>query len=211
MTIHKALCELKTLDSRIQKGIHNTTYGTFVLVNKHSNTKVGGSPIADVVATIQSEYQSVVDLMLRRDAIKRAVTMSNAVTKVQIGGVEYTVAEAIEMKNHGIPYKRALLTKLADDLRSAKRQCDTSNGEALEARADEYVKSLYGNSDMKGVADDVKKTREEFIKNQTLEILDPIDVKKEVEALTDFISTFTVEIDSALSVSNALTEVTVEY
>ena len=39
MTVHKALCELKTLDARIQKSIQQ---GTFVFANKHSNNKVAG-------------------------------------------------------------------------------------------------------------------------------------------------------------------------
>lgn len=42
MTVHKALCELKTLDARIQKSIQQ---GTFVFANKHSNNKVAGVSI----------------------------------------------------------------------------------------------------------------------------------------------------------------------
>ena len=99
MTIHKALCELKTLDARITKCIGETEY---VFANKHSNDKVNGMTVAAYCDEIKSGYQRVTDLIKRRDAIKRAVVLSNAVTKVTVGGKEYTVAEAIEMKNHGI-------------------------------------------------------------------------------------------------------------
>lgn len=95
MTIHKALCELKTLDSRIKKAIEGSV---FVFANKHSNAKVSGKTISAYSDEVKSAYQSACDLIARRDAIKRAVTLSNATTKVTIGGQEYTIAEAIEMK-----------------------------------------------------------------------------------------------------------------
>ena len=197
MTIHKALCELKTLDSRIKKAIEGSV---FVFANKHSNSKVSGKTISAYSDEVKSAYQSACDLIARRDAIKRAVTLSNATTKVTIGGQEYTIAEAIEMKNHGIPMQQKLLDKL-----------DENNGEYLEMRADEYVKSLYGSVDMKGASEEVKKVRADFIAAQTMELVDPINIDAEMKRLEETISGFTVEIDAALSVSNALTEITVEY
>lgn len=208
MSVHKALCELKTLDSRIQKSIQQAV---FVFANKHANTKISGVPVGEYSAEIKAAYQSVKDLIARRDAIKRAVTLSNAAVKVVIGGKEYTVAEAIEMKNHGISHLQLLLRKLETDNQRARRESDNNNGEALEGRADEYVKSLYGNVDMKGASEEIKKVRADFIAAQTMEIVDPIGIGTEMERLEKEINDFTVEIDSALSVSNALTELTIEY
>lgn len=208
MSVHKALCELKTLDSRIQKSIQQAV---FVFANKHANTKISGVPIGEYSAEVKAAYQSVKDLIARRDAIKRAVTLSNAAVKVVIGGKEYTVAEAIEMKNHGISHLQLLLRKLETDNQRARRESDNNNGEALEDRADEYVKSLYGNVDMKGASEEIKKVRADFIAAQTMEIVDPIGIRAEMERLEKEINDFTVEIDSALSVSNALTELTIEY
>lgn len=208
MTVHKALCELKTLDSRIQKAIGESV---FVFANKHSNNKVSGMGIGEYSAEIKAKYQSVCDLLARRDAIKRAVTLSNASVKVTIGGKEYTVAEAIEMKNHGIPREQMLLKKLDGDNKKARRLSDENNGEILEMRADEYVKSLYGNVDMKGASEEIKKVRADFISAQTMEIVDPIGIASEMERLDEEITTFVVEIDSALSVSNALTELEISY
>lgn len=208
MTIHKALCELKTLDARIEKAVRAST---FIFANKHANTKVSGKSISDHCNEVKSAYQSACDLIARRDAIKRAVTMSNAVTKVQIGGREYTIAEAIEMKNHGVPMQQKLLDKLDRDNRAARKQADDGNGEYLEVRADEYIKSLYGNVDMKGASEEIKRVRADFIAAQTMELVDPINIAAEMEKLEKQITTFVVEIDAALSVSNALTEITVEY
>ena len=160
---------------------------------------------------IKSAYQRVNDLLGRRDAIKRAVVLSNAVTKVAINGREYTVAEAIEMKNHGIPLMQSLLKKLERDNRVARNDANQNNGEMLEMRADEYIKSLYGNTDMKNAGDDILKVRKEFIDAHTYEIVDPISIKGEMERLEKEINGFMVDIDSALSVSNAVTEIEIEY
>ena len=208
MTIHKALCELKTLEARITKSIGETQY---VFANKHSNDKVNGMSVSAYCDEIRAGYQKVTDLIKRREAIKRAVVLSNAVTKVTVGGVEYTVAEAIEMKNHGIQMLQSLLKLLERDNRLARTEANDNNGEMLEMRADEYIKSLYGNTDMKNASDDIKKTRADFIAAQTYEIVDPINIKGEMEKLEKSINGFMVDIDSALSVSNALTEIAVEY
>ena len=108
MTIHEALSELKIIGDRIESAIRKE----FVTVNKKSNKKVNGIPIDDVVANIESRYQKVNDLIKRRNAIKRAVSISNAKTEVIISGVTYTVAEAIEMNNSGIQYQEQLMNEL---------------------------------------------------------------------------------------------------
>lgn len=208
MSVHKALCELKTLDARITKCINEAV---FVFANKHSNNKVNGMSLPAYCDEIKSAYQRVNDLLGRRDAIKRAVVLSNAVTKVAINGREYTVAEDIEMKNHGIPLMQSLLKKLERDNRVARNDANQNNGEMLEMRADEYIKSLYGNTDMKNAGDDILKVRKEFIDAQTYEIVDPISIKGEMERLEKEINGFMVDIDSALSVSNAVTEIEIEY
>ena len=102
MTVHKALAELKVIDSRINNAIRS---GTFVVANKHSNDKIHGVTINEFKNSMKSDFQKVSDLIARRNAIKKAVVASNAVTKVKVGDTEYTVATAIEMKNHGMEFK----------------------------------------------------------------------------------------------------------
>ena len=208
MNVHKALCELKTLEDRISKEIDDAI---FVCANKHSNTKINGRSIQEYSDETRSVYQSITGLMRRRDALKRAVVLSNASAKVTIGGKEYTVAEAIEMKNHGIPLMRRLCTQLDICNRSAQEEANRNNGDRLELRADEYIKSLYGNTDLKNAGDEIRKVRADFIAAQTYEIIDPIKVQDEIKKLSDEISAFLVDVDSALSVSNAMTEITSEY
>ena len=208
MNIHQALMELKTLEKRIVDAIRG---GTYVVANKHNNTKIGGVGVKEYVENVKSDFQKATDLIARAEAIKRAVVNSNAVTVVEIAGKNYTVAEAIDMKNHGIDRLRMLVNKLASDYAMAKNLADRANGSELERRADEYVRTMIGNTDVKGMTADVKKMREEFIAAQTMELVDPIGVQKKIEELDEQINAFVVNVDSALSVSNALTVIEVEY
>lgn len=212
MTIHKALAELKTMDDRISKAINAVTY---TMAIKHSAEKINGIPIADFKENIKSGYQKVQSLILRRDAMKRAVVMSNATTKVKVGNAEYTVAEAIEMKNHGMEYKKTLREKIVSDYRVASADLERNSGEAIEKRAEQYVLSVIQaqpkESKMAVDSDAMKALRKDYITNNTYDLIDPLDVTKVMESLMDEITEFETEVDAALSVSNAVTVIEFEY
>ena len=112
MTVHKALCELKTLGDRIDKKVRNTE---FIVGNKHNNEKINDKTIVQWKKDTKAEYQSLMDLIKYRNALKQAVAMSNANTKVTVCGKEYTVAEAIELKNNWIPILKDLSYKLSQN------------------------------------------------------------------------------------------------
>ena len=212
MTIHKALAELKTMDDRIYKAIGNATY---VLAVKHSAEKINGVKVSDFKENMKSGYQKVTDLIARRDAMKRAVVLSNATTKVQVGNVEYTVAEAIEMKNHGMEFKKTLLQKLYTAYGVAQNEFNKNSGEALEKKAEQYVLAVIQaqpkDAKMGVDSDAMKSVRQTYIDNNKYDILDPMNIAKIIEALDAEINEFNAEVDAALSVSNALTVIEFEY
>ena len=208
MAIHKALAELKILDRRIKKEIQN---GSYCAANKHSNDKINGIPIEDFEKSVRGTYDKVTDLINRRKAIKKAVVLSNAKTTVKIADVEYTVAEAIEMKNHGIEFEALLINTMDRQYQQAQAEVNRQNGNNLEERADQYVTAIYGQKEGKTATADIEKVRKDFLESNSYEIIDPINVPEKLEALRKEIDSFMAEVDSALSVSNALTEITIEY
>lgn len=212
MTVHKALAELKIIDDRINNAIAS---GTYVITNKHSNTKIHGMTIDDFKTSMKADFQKVSDLIARRNAIKRAVVASNAVTKVKVGDNEYTVAEAIEMKNHGMEFKNTFKNYIARQYANAKNEFDKNSGEPLERRAENYVLSVIQaqpkDSKMAVDSDAMKNLRAQYIKDNTYDIIDPIGVNDVIEKLDNEISSFITEVDAALSVSNALTVLDIEY
>lgn len=208
MTIHKALAELKIIDDRIVKAIDD---GTFCITNKHSNEKIKGVLVTDYEKIIQGYYNKASDLINRRNAIKRAVVLSNAVTKVRIADVEYTVAEAIEMKNHGMEFYELLLNKLQKQYGKAQLDLEKQNGDDLEKRAEQYVIGIYGSKEGKTNTDDYEKTKKDFLTANRFDFIDPIKVLEKINLLEDKIAKFTAEIDAALSCSNAVTEIEICY
>ena len=209
MTVHKALCELKMLDKRINESIMTAE---FCRANKHSNVKIDGGTIAEYEAAAVSKYQSTMDMIIRRDAIKRAVVASNAVTEVTIGGNRYTVADAVELRRHGLSYRRTLLQAMTLQLKRVRSTIEQKNGEELTRAADKMVEVYYGRqTDVKAITEEMKATREKFIEDNTYELLDPIRVENRIRELDQEITAFETEVDSALSVSNAVTEITVSY
>ena len=208
MTVHKALAELKLLDDRIKKAISG---GIYCAANKHSNEKIGGVAIDEYKKQMQSGYDKAKDLINRRKAIKKAVVLSNATTKVSIAGVEYTVAEAIEMKNHGIEFDALLMLTMQKQYESSQKLINIENGKDLEARADQYVTAIYGQKEGRTNTDDIEKVKKDFLTANQYELVDPLSVLEKIGDLEQKINEFMAEVDSALSVSNALTEITVEY
>ena len=211
-TVHKALAELKTMDDRIAKAIRENTY---VLAVKHSAEKINGMTVANFKEKMRSGYQKATDLIARRDAMKRAVVLSNATTKVKVGDKEMTVAEAIEQKNHGMEFKSALLYQMGSAYTTAQNELARNGGEALEKKAEQYILAVIAaqpkDSKMSVDSDAMKTMRKEYIENNTYDLVDPMDIAKVIEALDAEINEFNAEVDAALSVSNSLTFIEFEY
>lgn len=211
MTIHEALSELKVIEGRIRKGIASCR---FAVPNKHCNTKIDGKTVDQFREEQEDNYKSVMDLINRRNAIKRAVVKSNATAIIEVEGKEYTVAEAIDMKNNGTDLFAALYDKMVTDLTRANREIEMQNGDSLQRRADDHIRVTYGNqTDVKNVTDEIRRDRETFIAQQTYDLIQPahMDVMAVAKALEEETSKFLMKVDAKLSVSNATTTITIKY
>ena len=207
MTIHSALCELKMLDKRIQKKIRDTQFCTNV---RHSISKINGKPISEYEKNVREAYDSIVGMIARRKAIRNALSLSNAKTIVRIQGVEYTVAEAIEMRKMGIENECLLEDNLRDTFTSCKHTAEIENGEKLFEKADEYVRGLYGSKE-KVNSEEVNAVRDTYIAQNTVDFIDPLDAEKKIQELLRKIDTFEADVDAALSISNATTTIEIDY
>lgn len=210
MTVHEALSELKVLGSRIEKELASNAY---ILCNKHANTKIDGVTIADANEQMKASLQRVTDLINRRNAIKRAVTISNATTNVTLSKdngstITMTVAELIEYRNVGITYLEKLLNTLSTQynavISSVKRHNDS-----ICSDADRYVTQLFGNKD--GLSEDViENTRKAYIEANTYDTLDPNKVLAKISELQSELDFYNTKVDAALSTSNAITVIEFE-
>ena len=212
MNVHRALSELKVLDDRIDDAINRTH---LCVAAKHSATKLDGMSLSDYKENIKSNYQKTMDLIHRRDALKRAVVNSNAETTVTVAGETMTVAEAIDKKNHGVCYLKTVLRRMSVDYENAMRTINQHSGDYLEKAAEQYVLSIIASlpKDSKlGVDDELMKAnRKNYIENNTYDLIDPINIVKTMDDLRETISAFESEVDAVLSTSNAVTEIEISY
>lgn len=208
MTVHKALCDIKLLNKKIFKEINEIK---FVVANKSTNNKIDGQTLEEFKQSIKSDYQSINSNIDRYKALTRAVAQSNAVTKIVVNGSEYTVAEAIAIKNKLIPIKQQLLDRILYVYNKENSLVNEKN-ERLEYEADEFVRDKdLKKEDSKNLAETILKTRNDYYNTRKYELVDPLKVNNITKELKDEIDNFLLDIDSALSVSNANTLITIEY
>ena len=205
MNIHKALCELKILDDRINRAVDDCRY---VGVTKIVSKRVGSQTVEAFSESVKDGYKSAMDLIKRRQAIKTAVVKSNATTTVVIGGNTYTIAEAIEMKNHGLDGEKRMLRYMVSRLAEAEALISRTRSD-LESRADAFIRDQTGSKESK--TEDLLKMRQDYIAMQDVELVDPLHIREIIKTLDEKINTFMSEVDSALQTSNANTEITIEY
>lgn len=195
MSITQALAELKLLDKRIQKSLDYVAWAQV-------KTKSNPLDTEKFARTAKADFQSFLDLVKRRDAIKRAVVTSNATTRVKVGVWEGTVAEAIEYKT-SIIYKSRLLDTMRNQLLTAK-ELYTQQQEAVDARLEKLLHSELG-KDVKTSPETITALTNTFRENNKVELVDPLDLVTRTRELEEEIESFQTNVDWVLSETNGKT------
>lgn len=204
MLVTQGLNELKTLDSRINRAIRNSS---FVASAKTSEKKV--TPYItkeDFIKEAKSAMDSIGDLITRREAIKNAIVESNAKTQIEICGETYSVAKVIDMKN-SISYKKFLLNTMKQQLADSQLEVERHN-RAMEQKIDNLVATVYG-KETKGKAEDYDSIVIPYREREEYSLVDPIGIVDKIDELERFIEEFESTVDSKLQVSNCIT--TIEF
>jgi hypothetical protein len=206
MSIHRGLSELKMLDKRIERSIKESK---FVGSKKKSAENVDNTTASKdkFIENIKKEYQSIQSLIKRRTEIKRLIVLSNAKTVVVAGDKEYTVAEAIENKKI-IENKKELLKQLKAQLNTNMVQVSKKN-EEVESRLDEQIQIMLG-SDKQSKTAGLEGFINQYKEQNEWELVDGLEISKEINKLENEIEEFENNIDFVLSESNAITFIEVE-
>ena len=203
MTIHRALAELKLIDSKIEKAISVIEPTGIMQVNKLVNNFYKKE---DFENDAKSKYQSVIDLIERKNKIKSAIVTTNGITEVEISGIKMTIADAINFKSI-IVFKKNLIATLIKKHNAIKSKFTIEN-EKIEKIALENAKIMIGkegDNKIKPTDEDVKNIIEPFVKRNEFHLVDPLKVEELTEKLQKEVSDFEVEVDAALSEVNAIT------
>lgn len=197
MSISQALVELKLLKSRIKKCMD----ADFVAVK----TKTKAIDVADFTKTSKATLQSYKDLLNRYNVIRSKVVVSNATTRVNIAGKEYTVAEAVERKR-SIEMETEMLTELRTQFRKAQNDVEAHQRQQQE-RLDKLLLQELG-KDSKTNVEVVDALSESFLKNNKAELIDPLGLQEVINAMDKSIQDFETNVDWVLSESNGRTVIT---
>ena len=202
MTVTKALSELKLLDKKIEKAINGCM---FIGVMQ---PKTSATPAEEIIDRIKSDYQKVNDLIDRRNAMKAALVMSNAITTVTVGSKTYSVAEAIDAKANAMRWKSRMLNSMASQANTAATTYTRMTTD-VENKALDLVRR--SGEDATTEAAKEMELYQTYIKNNAIVYIDPLDLPDLIQKLADEIDEFTLNVDTQLAVSNATTVLEFSY
>jgi hypothetical protein len=203
ITITRALAELKLLDSRINKKTSESDFA-FLLSKKNKNNLN-----TDTLTTnAKASFQSIVDLIKRRQTLKSAIILSNAHTRVKLNGEDLTVAEVIECKQLVDLYK-GLLLKLKQNRETVVNQVERNN-QQLELDLQKLLEINFGkSSNAKTNTDDIENISKTYREQNKSEMLDCVNIDSKIKEVEELINKYETETNFVLSESNATTKIKV--
>ncbi|QNR53893.1 hypothetical protein phiK7A1_105 [Pseudomonas phage phiK7A1] len=201
ISITRALAQVKSLNDRIQRGTA-VPFITQQIGGKHAS----GKAVQEVEKTLKASLQSVRDLIAERNRLKSAIVRSNAVAQVVIGGNTMTVAEAIERKT-SIALEQNLLQQLRGQQAQVNASVERTNVD-VQKRLEALLVTAVG-KDRQTSSAELEAITGPFKAQNEGKAVDPNDLTVVIDAMSEVIDTFLLEVDYALSEINATTIITV--
>ena len=210
MLVTQALDERDLLVKKIRDKI---TKASFVDTIKPNEEKVFVSRVTrdEFAKNAESAYQQITDLIERFQKIDAAIVASNAETKINTSYGEFTVAGAISLRSRlrgagaydgDADFESALKNKMESELSKYLEVMEMKNKQ-LQGTAENMRLSILG-KDTKVKDDKPLAVVEAYVKENTTELVDPLDVKK-IANLQEKRDSLLTELDTQIKVSNATT------
>ncbi len=211
MLVTQALDERDLLVKKIQDKIAKAN---FVDTVKPNEEKVLDARVSrdEFAKDAESAYQQIKDLIDRFQKIDAAIVASNAKTTINTSYGEYTVAGAISLRSRlrgagsydgDADFESALQRKMETEYERRVDLAEMKNKQ-LQNTAEGMRLSILG-KDTKVKDDKPLEVVETYVKENTTELVDPLNVKEKVAALTEKRDTLLTELDTQIKVSNATT------
>lgn len=216
MLVTQALDERDLLLKKISDKISKAS---FVDTIKPNEEKVYYNRISkeDYIKESQSAYQQIMDLIERFQKIDAKIVDSNAKNIIETSYGVFTVAGAISLRsrlrgkgayNGDADFEGKLQLKLESEYQERVKYCEYRNRE-LQSTAEDMRLSILG-KDSKIKDDKPLDVIEAYVKENTTEIVDPLDVKNKLAALEEKRNTLLTELDTQIKVSNATTFIEID-
>jgi len=211
MLVTQALDERDLLVKKITDKIEKAS---FIDTIKPNEERVYEKRISreDFAKEAEAAYQQITDLIERFQKLDAAIVASNATTEITTSYGIFTVAGAIALRNrlrgtgsYGNDadfegkLKMKLMSAYAEKVRFSER-----NNSMLQSTAESMRLSILG-KDSKTKDEKPLSVVDAYVKENTTELVDPLDIKKKLDELEEKRSTLLTELDTQIKVSNATT------
>lgn len=166
-----------------------------------------GEAVEEFSERIKREYQSIHDMIARREAINNAIIMSNATTKIKIKSTdaEITVAEAIAIrKSYNSDDLTGKLLKVMERSFESAISCYEVLARKKDQMDENYKTTLAGRDSKILSAEEIESV-EKLTDGYAAELVDPLNIKELHDTIENKQAAIKKEIDTALKVSNATT------
>ena len=211
MLVTQALDERDLLVKKIRDKIEKASFVDTIKVNED---KVYAKKVSkeDYAKEAEATYQQIQDLIVRFQKIDAAIVESNAKSTVETSYGAFTVAGAISLRSRlrgmdayegGADFEEMLHDKLSQEYYERVRFCDLKNSQ-LQSTAENMRLSILGR-DAKVKDDKPLGVVDVYVKENTTELVDTLDVKRRLETLSEKRNVLLKELDTAIKVSNATT------
>ncbi|MBQ6333108.1 MAG: hypothetical protein IJI34_10175 [Clostridia bacterium] len=211
MLVTQALDERDLLVEKINDKIRKIK-AVDVKKRNEDQTAVERMTVEDFKKGAESAYQQIMDLIARYEKIDAAIVASNAKTMIETTYGKYTVAGAIALRNRlrddigvgdSTNFELRLVKQFEQQYQAGVQMLESKN-RMVDAQAESMRNSIVGR-DNKVKDPTPLAVVDEFVKENTTEIVDPLDSKKKAQELNEKITTLLTELNTKIKVSNATT------
>lgn len=215
MLVTQALDERDLLAKKIRDKIAKASFVDTIRPNEEKalDSRVTREEFA---RQAEAAYQQIQDLAGRFQRIDAAIAVSNAQTRITTSYGEFTVAGAISLRSRlrgrgtydgEIDFESALRGRMEEELQKGLSRAEQKNRQ-LQAAAESMSLSIFGKE--AGVkAEKPLEIVEAYIRENTTELVDPLNIQDKIDKLKEKRDTLLTELDTQIKVSNATTFISV--
>lgn len=215
MLVTQALDERDLLVKKIGDKIKKAS---FIDTAKRNEEKVVSAKLtrAEYDSRVKADYQQITDLIDRYQKIDAAIVASNAATYIETSYGRFTVAGAIALRSRmnsmssygdSAAFENTLMRKMEAEYQTCVQTADEENSD-LQETAEQMRLSILG-KESKVKNDCPLDVVDTYVKENTTELVDPIDIQKKIEALKTKRDTLLTKLNTQIKVANATTTIEV--
>lgn len=204
LSVYEALIEISRLNDKIEKFNSSSTSPLFLAYSTENAKYIEGMEKDKYINLLKSNYDSCRHLISNLSEYKAKVALSNALTKISVGGKEYTIAEAIQRKQN-INTEIRFIRIMEDQLKEVSTKISMKNN-SVRAGLAEYLEKVKSEN---ATPEEIEKLTDTYNEKNLFTLIDPNKIAETISDKRQELETFLSDIDAKITSSNCQTMITV--